>query len=245
MKKTGSKRKYSAIAKVAKIGPRLPGGYFKSKSPLRRNIQLYVSKGERKYVDSFRTAINVATAPTGSECDDTTMLCLNGVAQGTTQSTRLGNKIIMKSVQVNGILSLDVLQDSSDAGESSYVRVFLVLDRQTNGAQLNGEDVYSDGGGSDICSLRNLEFSDRFLVLAEEACTLDYTNSQTDGANTASVAGTKKYFTMFKNLNIPCQYKTNTATVTSVNDNSLHILAFADNGGVNLSWQSRVRYTDK
>lgn len=248
--KRGVKRKAGYAPTISKYGPRMAGGYFRSataraKMFKNRVTSIMGANTEKKFVDSYRSTITLVTSPTGSECDDTTMLCLNGIAQGVTQSTRIGNKVILKSVQVNGQVNVPIISDQADAPVSINVRVMLVLDKQTNKAQLNGEDVYFDSGGVDILSLRNLEYSDRFTILAEEKMSLDYTTSQQDGANTASYAGQKKCFTIYKKLNIPVQYNLTTAVVGAITDNSLHLIAWADGANVNFNWQSRVRYSDK
>lgn len=59
---------------------------------------------ETKYFDTSLVGSTVAspTDASGAELDPATILCLNGVPQGNTATTRDGQKIAMKSVQIEG-----------------------------------------------------------------------------------------------------------------------------------------------
>ena len=199
---------------------------------------------ERKYIDSFRTGIDLGSTVGGSEIDDTTMLCLNGIDQGNSPTTRIGNKITLKSVEIRGICYLDTLQDQADAPDGIVVRIALVLDKQTNGAQLNAEDVYKDLAGTDILSLRNIEYIERFKVLKEWVMHIKYMSSHDDGTNTGSHAGATEYFKCYLKLNQPVRYTTTGATVSSIMDNSLHLIAIASGADGNIDWHSRVKFVD-
>lgn len=200
---------------------------------------------EAKYVDSERTAISPVSQTIGSEIDNTTMLCLNGIANGTTESTRIGTKVVLTSIQISGLATMLTQSDQADAEPSTSVRILLVHDKQTNGAQFNGEDVLLNSS-VDILAFRDPEYSARFTVLKEWFIELNATNSQTDGTNTGSIAGEQKRFTLYKKLNIPVKYSADNATVTAIVDNSLHLMAIqtSTGGPVQLNWQSRVRYQD-
>jgi len=58
---------------------------------------------ETKYFDvSFSGTVSNSTDCSGAEIDPATILCLNGVPQGDTASSRDGFKIAMKSIQIEG-----------------------------------------------------------------------------------------------------------------------------------------------
>ncbi len=210
----------------------------------KRNIRISGLLGlEKKFVDTFRSGVTLQITPAGSELDDATMLCLNGVDVGNTQSTRIGNKITIVSLQVNGTINNTILTDTADAPTGDVCRIFIVWDKQTNGAQLNAEDVYENTSATDLLSFRKIEFAERFQVLKEWVIQVDYTANATDGANTATYAGEQKYFSFFRKLNMPVKYTTTGATVSSIMDNSLHIIGFSINGKATISWTSRIRYT--
>lgn len=227
-KLTGTKRKVQALMPYK----------------IKKNILSRRPKEEQKYYDSLRSNITVVATVASSEVDDTTALCLNAPLQGAGQKERIGNKIMIHSVQVNYSVNLITLSDQADAATSVSVKIYLILDKQTNLLQFNAEDVYEDTAGLDILSNRDMEYTNRFQVLAVETIDLDYTNSHGDGTNTGSIAGQRKVGTIYKKVAIPVQYKVNTGDITSVIDNSLHLMAIAsDASRVNLSWQSRIRFT--
>ena len=87
-------------------------------------------------------------------CCYLTITVLNDVAQGTTAITRLGRKILMKSVLVQGTLT-----NSSGQG-----RILIVYDRQANGAAPAATDVLTS---NTIMAIQNLDNRDRFIILAD------------------------------------------------------------------------------
>ena len=119
---------------------------------------------ELKFADKEYDA-NIAVAVAGSEADPT-QNCLNGVAQGTTESQRIGRVQFVKSVYIKGHL---FFRDATGTGITAddYVRLFLVLDKQTNGAQMNAEDFLDDptNAALDVDAMQNLQYSDRFQLL--------------------------------------------------------------------------------
>ncbi len=199
---------------------------------------------ELKFLDTFLSNHTVVETVAGSEIDMSSgsQLCLNAIAQGDGESNRDGRKCVLKSVQVRGKLHLATQADVANAEIGETCRILLVWDKQTNGAQLNSEDVLLDGSGVDLLSLRNLQYSQRFQVLAEEMVDLQWSNSQTDGTNTASVGGEAKHFEMFRKLNIPVVHTGTTGVVASISDNSLHLIAIAAGADITLSYQARVRF---
>lgn len=220
-----------------------PGDYLRT-GMVRQSTAAFMGV-EKKYVDVHRTDVNIVSVVAGSEQDPATPLCLNGIDIGNTVNTRIGNKVMMKSIQIKGMIDANNYSDFPDALPSVLVKVALVWDKQTNGAQLNAEDVYQVSGGLPVLSMRDIEFSERFTVLKEWMLEVDWTNSQTDGTNTASVAGQKVYFDCYKTLNIPVKYKATGGTVSSIMDNSLHMIAFCAHenvGQTKLSYTSRIRY---
>ena len=105
---------------------------------------------EKKFFDTA-VAMVALTAPTdaaGGEIDPTALpgavACLNAMAQGDGEQNRDGKKVVLKSVQVKGFVQK--LGGELAAGPDSGTKVFvaLVLDTQTNGAQLNSEDVFKN-----------------------------------------------------------------------------------------------------
>ena len=108
---------------------------------------------ETKFLDMAISAVAIPAPtdasggeldPTGSGCTG----CLSAPAQGDTASSRDGFKISMKSIQIEGAIYIAPQINQTIQDAMSYFFVALVLDTQTNGAQLNSEDVFTNPSGS-------------------------------------------------------------------------------------------------
>ena len=130
----------------------------------------------------------------------------------------------------------------------------LVLDRQSNGATLNSEDVFTNPAASALLAvnpLRNMSFTSRFKVL--DTWTHTWEPSQlmafNDQATTtfASMGGHKP-FVLSKKFKTPLRVTfttgSTTADIANVIDNSLHVIAYASNLSTapNIQYTSRMRF---
>lgn len=216
----------------------------------RRNVRTAGFLGiEYKFLDSGRASMALVspTDATGAEADPATVNCLNAVAQGDGPSDRDGRVYTITSVQIRGraVLASQINQTAAD--DIPYVYIALVLDMQTNGAQLNSEDVYTNpiaSSGMAVCPFRNLQYSKRFRVLATRVMNLPMPSLSYDGTNMEQ-SGSSSYFSMnVNNLRIKVDTKGTSANVTDIVDNSLHLIAFCSStaGSPTLSYNSRVRF---
>ncbi len=204
---------------------------------------------EKKFFDQVNTgtAILATSSPSGGE-NDPAANCLNAIAQGDQESNRDGRKCMMKSVQVTGIIYQDTQQAQSAPDTTPICYIALVLDRQTNGAQLNSEDVFvnpSAQSGLGCSLLRNLQFISRFKVLKSAQIVLPQPTVYFDsGSNTTEASGTVTPFQMYVKLELPINFTGTTSTVANIVDNSLHIIAFcsANQTAPQLQYNSRVRF---
>lgn len=200
---------------------------------------------ETKFYDTARVgaALITNTNAAGGEHDPATVNCISAPAQGDTEQNRDGNRIMIKSYHINGVITAPVVAQTSGS-QGKEVFVALVLDKQTNGAQLNSEDVFTNPSGDAALTChvqRNLQYSSRFEVLGQQVLT----------ANNASVGstGTSSYSLPFRFdgfRDIPVQFKggATAAGVSGVADNSLHIIAWesGSNQDYTINYNSRVRF---
>jgi len=238
-------KKYKSNAGLARAYmPYVPAAVAENRRMRRRNVRTAGFLGiEKKFYDTLYNQTAVATTAAGAEADPAGNLkCLNAITQGDGESSRDGRRCIIKSIQVKGFIDADVKSDLADVSSGKKVRVLLVLDKQTNAAQLNSEDVLKDAATIDMTSLRNLQYSQRFKVLHDRVYTLTCGAAGTDGANTNSMAWNTAHFNIFKNVNIPVNYTGTTEDIANIVDNSLHIIAVASTTGTILCYQSRVRF---
>jgi hypothetical protein len=203
---------------------------------------------ERKFLDASFAGTLTVDNWTSAECDPATLLCLNGIAQGDGESNRDGKNYRMLSVHLRGYVALSQNESVVSPTGDSLIRIALVLDKQTNGAQLSAENVITTGGTVAINGFRDLQYTSRFRVLEDIILRID-NNGLSEGSINLFANGTRRLpFTMnhtFKNP-IPVTCSASTGVVGAIVDNSLHVIATALTAGsldASLAYASRVRFT--
>lgn len=207
---------------------------------------------ELKFHDTS-LAIELKAANDGSsgEASPETTLCLNAMGQGNTASTREGRSIDMKSIYVTGIVTASAAVAAAPKPDRQ-VYIALVMDKQTNGAQLSSEDVFTNPSGARHAAanpLRDLEQSKRFRVLDVARLTLKVHNVY-NGTNFTAEWGDVCFSLSAKKLP-KVQFLGNGATVADISDNSLHVIAFCNSdgegdqvvGAPTMYYNSRLRFT--
>lgn len=242
----------STLAKRAKYVPRpvygpaidrgmYPMAYGMSR---RRNIRTAGFLGiEKKFFDTVYAGTTIVQTVAGSESETATygLICPQ---QGSGETGRDGRKIIVKSVEVNGRVSFANASDADDVRACIRVKVYLVHDSQTNGAQMAAEDCFEAVASPNAdFSFPNLEHEGRFKILASRSFILGDKAVSADGANTASLSGDVKSFSIKKNVNIPMTFDASTGAVTDITDNSIHVVAFCSTvNSALLAYASRCRF---
>lgn len=204
---------------------------------------------ESKFYDTFltSTALVASSDCSGCEFDPSATSMISTPAQGDGEQNRDGKKIIITSVEVKGTVNFPVLINQTTAGIPYTYMVALVQDTQTNGAQLNSEDVYKNAVGinqANTFPLRNLLYSTRFRVLAVQKGAVPQPLPAYDGTN-IELSGSVIPFDFYKKVNIPVNFNaTTTSTVAAVVDNSLHVIAFVSSvaQAPTIQYQARIRF---
>lgn len=216
----------------------------KTSFKLRRNRRTggFLDK-ELKYMDQTHFKLSTDTTLTSAQAnsDPSTAACLNAVAQGDAQNQRNGNKIIVKSLQINGFIVPKPLSAQASANRGVIFRMIVYLDKQTNGSQNPANQLITTGTYL-VNSVRNLEWSNRFRVLADTRIPITWDNSFNDAGTTGTEGGPAVPFNIFKKMNLPVQFKGTGATIADIIDNSLHILFVSTLGDVEFYYTSRIRY---
>jgi len=157
---------------------------------------------------------NLAITGTGS---NSTIFALNTIAEGTTRSTRIGRRIRMRSVYLQFLFGNPV----ANVDPGAFIRVILLWDKQTNGAEpswTNVLDLPGTGNPSvELMAPNNLNNSKRFDTLLDARISLFSSVNQTRKG-----VVWKKY----KRLNGITQYNGSAAPVTNIASGSL-VLLFA------------------
>lgn len=186
--------------------------------------------GELKFFD---TALSFNIDATG-EVPATGQLCL--IPQGVTESTRVGRKCVLKSIE----MKLDALHVPAAAANSATVSaIYLVLDKQCNGAAATAADVFT--GTNFPIALRNLSNSERFVILRKFV----WAQNSAAGVTTA-YNNVVRHFELYKKLNIPLEFSSTTGALTEIRSNNLFLLAGSDplDDLVQVVGNCRVRFSD-
>jgi len=186
---------------------------------------------EQKFFD---TTLSFAFDATG-EVPATGQLCL--IPQGVTESTRVGRKCLLKSIYIKGSLAYSPTT-SAAAASTSYL--YLILDKQTNGAAAGASDVFM--GTSFQTALRNLSNSSRFRIL--KMWVMDF--NSTAGVSTA-YNSVRKHIDYYRKLNIPLEFSSTMGALTEIRSNNLFLMAGMTGADdlISMDGVCRLRFTDQ
>lgn len=159
------------------------------------------------------------------------------IPQGVTESTRVGRQCTIKSVQFRANLTYI---PGADTLGCTTAYVYLVLDKQANGAAAAVTDVFT--GTSMQTAMLNLSNSERFRILKKWVLKFQA------GAGVSGAYGRdSQSIEYFKKCNIPVEYSSTTGAITELKSNNLFIIAGTDataDDEVNVSGTARLRFTD-
>lgn len=172
---------------------------------------------EDKYID-------LTTSSTVSSTG--TVFALNGVAQGLTDITRIGNKIRGKDVLCRGVFAINA------SATNTLIRAILFCDKQYNGADPAVSDVL---GSASVLAPLNRDNTERFVILKDQLISL-----------VVSQDNAQKTTKWYKTIPWHMYYSGTDATDASLQTNALCILLLS-NEATNVpsfSIISRVKFYD-
>ncbi len=172
---------------------------------------------------------------------------LTAIAQGDSESNRDGRKYSINSIHIKGFVVDTVVESGTAPVQDRYVRICLVHDTQTNGAQLSATDVMDGGQTNDELAFRNLQFTKRFKILMDKSFVIPTSRaSMNEGAiNLFAHAGPKVRFSFNKKFKVPIPVTMSgtTADIANVTDNSIHMIGVGDTTTTQLTYQCRIRFS--
>lgn len=208
---------------------------------------------EIKYTDQFLNAgtVTASTDWTGTELDPATTNCLFAPAPGTAINQRVGRRVNMKSLKIRGFVNVPAQTNQTVADDGANVRLVVYQDKQTNGAQAQGEDVLTTASAAAVVAnsaFMNLANLGKFKVWKDKIITLSSPSLTYDGTNVEQ-SGIIKPFKIFIKFTkpIPVHFNaTGGSTVADIVDNSFHVIAQCSSAALvpNISYTCRVGYTD-
>lgn len=197
---------------------------------------------ELKCVDQHYAAAAMGSTWVGAEIDPAAN-CIGACVQGTGLANRDGQRVVVKSIMIDGYVYRSTTSDAPDVRNGSIVAIALVQDCQTNAAQLNAEDVYSVDGTDALCR-RVIEYSTRFKVLKKWVIPMSDTCAFNDAAATGSVNGASKRFHCYLKLNVPVTFISGAGagTIADIRDNSFHMIACSTGTVDSIAYNCRTRF---
>ncbi len=242
----------------ARKGRRYAGAYRRGRqypAPRRRSYRRNTATMgflgiETKFYDTNLNAAAI-TAPTdsaGGEHDPSATSMISTPVRGDSEENRDGKQIMIKNCTIKGSINIPTAELAANSLTASIVYVALVLDTQTNGAQLNSEDVYKNTGATALtaaCPHKNLLFMNRFRILKSQKFDMTPQTLSHFAVDSFSYNGKTRVFSWFVPLDLKVNFNAGTtASVANVIDNSLHIIAYCTNtaGVPTLSYNARIRF---
>jgi len=179
---------------------------------------------EVKYID---TADAYAVNTTG------TLTLINGLTLGNTSTTRIGQKVTLKSLEVKYRLAV-----TATTGLDQTHRLLFVLDRQCNGAALTLAEILVP---TNTEGLRNLANPRRFKFIIDQRYDL---SAATESGSTK----TGKIFFQFKKPLVIEYNAGNAGTIADISSGSIYMVLLGSNVAGNTAGTAavvtRLRYTD-
>ncbi len=204
--------------------------------------------GENKFVDASATPSSMVTDWKIEPPTSGIVGCISCPAQGTGESEYLGRSFFINSIHLRGTISLAAI-DSVSAGnrDDLDIRVCIVLDKQTNGIAIDGENVFLL---NTVKSFRSLSESDRYTILYDTGPTTIKTPFENNGSGSPNVFNSpaiEHKFYCNKIFKEPIKVRTKAphdADVATVTDNSISVIAITSVSGPQLSYETRMRFSE-
>jgi len=191
-----------------------------------------VNAPELKYIDT--AAVDQGIAAAGA------LVLVNGCATGTTVITRVGRKIVMKSITVSvNMFNAGAAAQTYPIGVSG--KISLIYDSQPNGATAPGyTSIYQIAHPTSPLNLSN---RDRYKVL----WTKNFVIPSYEIAGGKIVGGSPTNVTRkgYKKCNLPVIFGGDGSTQADIQTGALYLTAIVDaNLGAAFDYYIRVRYND-
>jgi len=211
-----------------------------------------VSGKENKYFDTVRSiTVPIQSDWTGTEADPATFNTLFVPVVGAGLNQRIGRWVYVKKIKIRGLISMNAQADQTAADAYSVVRLTVVQDKQTNGAQAQGEDIFDDASTTSyIHAFQNTDNFGRFKVLKDKFIKFGNQNITYDGTNIEQ-SGDVRNFNISIKFRKPVKVNfnaTNGGTIADIVDNSFHVYVNSATSGTAvanaMTYKARVVYCE-
>ncbi len=193
-------------------------------------------RGELKFhdiaVDDGVVAVGGTIQNTGS---------VNLIAQGVTESERVGRKCTVKSISWRWRVNLPTQDAGALPITGDTVRMILYQDKQCNGATTATAEILEI---DDWQSFLNLSNSQRFVIHCDKLITINYNSLASDGAGVVSSNAQRLNGVIYKKVNIPLEFSAAVGAITEIKSNNLGVLLVGEAGIAGFGSHMRLRFSD-
>lgn len=179
---------------------------------------------------------------------------LNGIVEGSSYYQRIGRRIRMKSVLVEG----NIIIDGTVSTVADYLRIILVYDRQPNGSTPVLSDLLLDqnqAGSTEARSISGLNYNNmsRFRILRDWQCGTPDSTTASAAPEAVSVmqnqtVSTQRISFYVDLRGLETSYQLTTGVIGAISTGALYIFTCGANAAASspysFNFKSRVRYFD-
>lgn len=204
---------------------------FRRKRPTVRQVQRQVNQIKQIFTKGIEIKEGTAALDKSLVADTPQYLSMCSMSQGTTGTTRVGDKITIRSLAFRGSV---YLSEAPAETTMTTFRILFVVDRTPNGATSTWTNVLHNAS---VYSFMNLDrqYKGRYQVIYDQTfhCPID--------------SDFKKEFKGFKKFNLVVGYNGNAGTVADIQKNHLFMMVQSTGNTQNAELEGffRIRYTDE
>ncbi len=189
----------------------------------------------------FDTTYDDALVATGGDL----LTSVNLIPQGVTESTRVGRKCTLKSIEWRWRINLPQVLGGTTPQNGATIRMICYQDKQCNGGAATAALILQQISPTGFF---NIEEQGRYKILMDKVFTLSSLTNVSDSANVIESARVEKFGSWKTTCHIPLEFDSTAsdgslATIRSNNVGML-ILAGGSATAINLQSNVRVRFSD-
>ncbi len=165
---------------------------------------------------------------------------INLIAQGVTESTRVGRKCTIKNIGWQYVYSLPEITAAGSPPPFDNLRIIMFMDKQANGVTAAVLDILET---ADFQSFKNLSNTGRFRTLMDKTIPLNY---KAGAGLTASSDWPSVTFkgSFYKSCNIPIEFSAGTGAITEIRSNNIGVLLISSANVSGFASKIRLRFSD-
>jgi hypothetical protein len=185
-----------------------------------------------KYINTVYNQVNSVNFTNSSPITQ----CLNAVAQGTSENTRIGRLTTNKWLDID--ININAVNGSIVVQALPGFRIYIVVESTALGSNIQPAQFFVDSAIFDVLSQRDRtnRNAERYVVLWDSGPQLLATASATGSGTQNSMAAAPpiKYYSKHLPLNFKTDYsRGNAGTVADIDTNALHLLVVTDDATSN------------